>query len=67
MIATLRGEVSQIEDNAIVLEVGGVGLRVFVECSEEWCEKIARYMGELGAGAELPGRRGKSPRARPGG
>ena len=30
MIATLRGEVSQIEDNAIVLEVGGVGLRVFV-------------------------------------
>ena len=30
MIATLRGEVSQIEDNAIVLEVGGVGLRVLV-------------------------------------
>lgn len=30
MISTLRGEVSQIEDNAIVLEVGGVGLRVFV-------------------------------------
>ena len=30
MIATLRGEVSQIEDNAIILEVGGVGLRVFV-------------------------------------
>ena len=30
MIATLRGEISQIEDNAIVLEVGGVGLRVFV-------------------------------------
>jgi len=30
MIATLRGEVSQIEDSAIVLEVGGVGLRVFV-------------------------------------
>ncbi len=30
MIATLRGEVSQIEENAIVLEVGGVGLRVFV-------------------------------------
>lgn len=30
MIATLRGEVSQIEDNAIVVEVGGVGLRVFV-------------------------------------
>ena len=29
MIATLRGEVSQIEDNAIILEVGGVGLRVF--------------------------------------
>ena len=30
MIATLRGEVSQIEENAFVLEVGGVGLRVFV-------------------------------------
>jgi Holliday junction DNA helicase RuvA len=30
MIATLRGEVSQIEDNALVLEVGGVGMRVFV-------------------------------------
>ena len=29
MIATLRGEISQIEDNAIILEVGGVGLRVF--------------------------------------
>jgi Holliday junction DNA helicase RuvA len=30
MIATVRGEITQIEDNAIVLEVGGVGLRVFV-------------------------------------
>jgi Holliday junction DNA helicase RuvA len=30
MIATLRGEITQIEDNAIVLEIGGVGLRVFV-------------------------------------
>ena len=30
MIATLRGEISQIEENAIVLEVGGVGLRVFI-------------------------------------
>jgi Holliday junction DNA helicase RuvA len=30
MIATLRGEVSQIEENAIVVEVGGVGMRVFV-------------------------------------
>ena len=30
MIATLRGEVTQIEENAIVVEVGGVGLRVFV-------------------------------------
>ena len=30
MIATLRGEISQIEDNALILEVGGVGLRVFV-------------------------------------
>src|SRR5919108_4337245 len=30
MIATLRGEISQIEESALVLEVGGVGLRVFV-------------------------------------
>ncbi len=29
MIATIRGEISQIEDNALVVEVGGVGLRVF--------------------------------------
>ncbi len=30
MIATLRGEIAQIEDHAFVVEVGGVGLRVFV-------------------------------------
>jgi holliday junction DNA helicase RuvA len=30
MIATLSGEITQIEDNAIVIETGGVGLRVFV-------------------------------------
>ena len=30
MIATLRGEISQIEDNAMIVEVGGVGMRVFV-------------------------------------
>jgi Holliday junction DNA helicase RuvA len=30
MIATLRGEITQIEDNAIVVETGGVGLRIFV-------------------------------------
>jgi Holliday junction DNA helicase RuvA len=30
MIATLRGEISQIEDTSLVVEVGGVGLRVFV-------------------------------------
>jgi len=30
MIATLRGEVSQIEENALIVEMGGVGLRVFV-------------------------------------
>ena len=30
MIATLRGEITQIEDNALILEVGGVGLRVAV-------------------------------------
>jgi Holliday junction DNA helicase RuvA len=30
MIASLRGEITQIEDNALILEVSGVGLRVFV-------------------------------------
>lgn len=30
MIATIRGEISQIEDTALIIEVGGVGLRVFV-------------------------------------
>jgi len=30
MIATLRGEISQIEENALILEVGGVGMRVLV-------------------------------------
>lgn len=30
MIATLRGEIAQVEENALVLAVGGVGLRLFV-------------------------------------
>jgi Holliday junction DNA helicase RuvA len=30
MIATLRGEIAQIEEHALVIEVGGVGLRVLV-------------------------------------
>jgi Holliday junction DNA helicase RuvA len=30
MIATLRGEITQIEDNALIIEVGGVGMRAFV-------------------------------------
>jgi len=30
MIATLRGEIAQIEETALVVEVGGVGMRVFV-------------------------------------
>ena len=30
MIATLRGEITQIEENALIVENGGVGLRVFV-------------------------------------
>jgi len=30
MIATLRGEIAQIEENALIVEVGGVGMRVFV-------------------------------------
>jgi Holliday junction DNA helicase RuvA len=30
MIATLRGEVTEVEENALIMETGGVGLRVFV-------------------------------------
>ncbi len=30
MIASLRGEITQIEDNALIVEVGGVGMRIFV-------------------------------------
>ena len=30
MIASLRGEVTQIEDSALVIEIGGLGLRVYV-------------------------------------
>ena len=30
MIATLRGEITQIEENAIIVETGGVGLRISV-------------------------------------
>lgn len=30
MIATIRGEIIHVEDSAIIVEVGGVGLRVFV-------------------------------------
>jgi len=30
MIATLRGEISQIEENALIIQMGGVGVRVFV-------------------------------------
>jgi Holliday junction DNA helicase RuvA len=30
MISTLRGEITQVEDNALIIEMGGVGLRVFV-------------------------------------
>jgi Holliday junction DNA helicase RuvA len=29
MIATLRGKIIQVEENALVVEVGGIGLRVF--------------------------------------
>jgi holliday junction DNA helicase RuvA len=30
MIATLQGEITQIEDNAVIVETGGIGLRVQV-------------------------------------
>ena len=30
MITTLRGQIIQIEDNAVILEIGGVGLRILI-------------------------------------
>lgn len=30
MIATLRGEITQIEENSLIVEVGGIGLRILV-------------------------------------
>lgn len=33
MIATLRGEIIQIEDNAVIVEIGGLGLRIFIPAS----------------------------------
>jgi Holliday junction DNA helicase RuvA len=30
MIATIRGEITQVEENAIILETGGVGVRIFI-------------------------------------
>jgi Holliday junction DNA helicase RuvA len=30
MIATINGEITQVEDNALIIETGGVGLRVFI-------------------------------------
>ena len=30
MIATIHGEITQVEETAIIIEMGGLGLRVFV-------------------------------------
>lgn len=30
MIATLRGEITQVEDNAVILEAGGIGYRTYM-------------------------------------
>ncbi len=40
MIATLRGEITQIEENALVVEVGGVGMRVFVPAPLQGQKKV---------------------------
>ena len=44
MIATLRGEISQIEDNALIVEVGGVGMRVFVPAPMRTNAKVGEVM-----------------------
>lgn len=43
MIATLRGEITQIEEAALVVEVGGVGMRVFVP--KPWLPRLK--VGEI--------------------
>ncbi len=54
MIATLRGEISQIEENALILEVGGVGLRVLVpaplRAKAKAGEKVFMYHPSPGPG-----------------
>ena len=44
MIATLRGEIAQIEENALILEVGGVGLRVFVPAPVRTRAKVGEIL-----------------------
>lgn len=44
MIATLRGEISQIEETALILEVGGVGLRVFVPAPVRGRTKVGEIL-----------------------
>jgi holliday junction DNA helicase RuvA len=44
MIATLRGEISQIEETALILEVGGVGLRVFVPAPVRGKTKVGEIL-----------------------
>jgi len=40
MIATLRGEITQIEENALIVEVGGIGMRVFVPTPLKGSKKV---------------------------
>jgi Holliday junction DNA helicase RuvA len=44
MIATLRGEISQIEENAMIVEVGGVGMRVFVPSPFRTSSKVGEMI-----------------------
>ena len=46
MIATLRGEITQIEENALIIEVGGIGIRTHVPAT-------LREQAKLGEGIFL--------------
>ena len=35
MIASLNGRIAEIEDDSLVVEIGGVGVRVFVQLARE--------------------------------
>ena len=59
MIASLRGEITQVEDTAVIIDVGGVGMRVFVPAPLR--DKLKTRRGR--AAQHTPGRARRCPDA----